>query len=132
VTSHGGRGKPSSPGKKKSGGEPGEGRGEGGRTGCVPETAGRRRREAARWSEKEAEAAAAAAKGRVRRRRAIVARDLGERGEEHGTGEGGDSERPLAASLYPLPCPPGRGLDRSAVTVAARWAQSREVAEVGP
>jgi hypothetical protein len=48
-----------------------------GRMGCVPETTGTRRREAARWSE-EAEAEAAAAKGRGRRRRAIVAaRDLG-------------------------------------------------------
>jgi hypothetical protein len=49
-----------------------------GRMGCVPETTGTRRREAARWSEEAEAEAAAAAKGRGRRRRAIVAaRDLG-------------------------------------------------------
>lgn len=64
---------------------------------CVPETAGRRRREAARWSD-EAEAAAAAAKGRGRRRRAMVARDLEKtRSTEHG----GRGNREAARSILP-------------------------------
>lgn len=87
---------------------------------CVPETAGRRRREAARWSD-EAEAAAAAAKGRGRRRRAIVARDL----EKTRSTAGGGIERLLALS-----CHQGRSLDLSGPSVclpggaghgSARW-----------
>jgi len=86
---------------------------------CVPETAGRRRREAARWSD-EAEAAAAAAKGRGRRRRAraIVARDL----EKTRSTAGGGIERPLALS-----CHQGAGLGSvGAVSVPARWGRSRD------
>jgi hypothetical protein len=88
---------------------------------CVPETAGRRRREAARWSD-EAEAAAAAAKGRGRRRRAIVARDL----EKTRSTAGGGIERLLALS-----CHQGSRLGSVwAVSVPARRGRSR-VAKVG-